>query len=98
MAPLLDEEVWREVGAGVSGIDAMLHGHRTYDIFAGYWPDQEGGVDGGIARLFNSVPKVRRIARHLDLRWADSRQLDPDLVTAVREMRAARRGPRRGEP
>ena len=42
-APLFDEEVGEQVGAGMAGLDALLLGRKTYDIFAAYWPHQEGG-------------------------------------------------------
>jgi dihydrofolate reductase len=86
-APLLDEMVGEQVGAGLQGLDALLLGRRTYDIFAGYWPHQDQGVDGEIAQLFNSVPKyvASRSARTLD--WSNSTLLGSDLATAVGELR-----------
>jgi hypothetical protein len=56
-APLIDETVGEQVARGMEGMDALLLGRRTYDIFAGYWPHQEQGADGGIARTLNSIPK-----------------------------------------
>ncbi|HEY5153352.1 MAG TPA: hypothetical protein VIJ47_01370 [Acidimicrobiales bacterium] len=56
-APLVDEVVGEQVGAGMEGLVALLLGRRTHDIFAAYWPGQDQGVGGGIARLFNLVPK-----------------------------------------
>lgn len=38
-------------------MDALLLDRRTYDIFAAFWPKQVDGVDGGIATLFNGIPK-----------------------------------------
>lgn len=57
-APLLDEVGGAQVGAAYEGTDALLLGRRTYDIFAAYWPHQQGGEDGAIATLFNSVAKL----------------------------------------
>jgi hypothetical protein len=37
-APLLDEVVGEQVNSGMAGMDALLLGRRTYDIFAAYWP------------------------------------------------------------
>ena len=45
-APLLDEVSGAQVGAAYEGTDALLLGRRTYDIFAAYWPHQQGGEDG----------------------------------------------------
>lgn len=56
-APLVDEVSGAQIGAAYEGTDALLLGRRTYDIFAAYWPYQEGGEDNEIATLFNSVPK-----------------------------------------
>src|SRR5262245_15589702 len=55
-APLSDEIVGEQVVAGMQGLDALLLGRKTYDIFAGYWPNQNG-IDNEIATLFNRVPK-----------------------------------------
>jgi hypothetical protein len=62
-APLVDEVEGAQVGAAYEGTDALLLGRRTYDIFAAYWPYQEGGQDNDIATLFNSVPKLRGLPR-----------------------------------
>ena len=86
-APLLDEVAGAQVGAAYEGTDALLLGRRTYDIFAAYWPYQEGGEDNEIATLFNSVPKYVASRGRPDLSWAGSTQLGPDLAGAVREIR-----------
>jgi dihydrofolate reductase len=86
-APLFDEAGGEQVGAGMQGLDALLLGRKTYDIFAGYWPLQEDGIDGGIATLFNSVPKYVASRTGPDLKWEGSTLLGPDLVTAVDEIR-----------
>lgn len=87
-APLMDEVSGAQVGAAYEGTDALLLGRRTYDIFAGYWPHQDGsGEDGDIATLFNSIPKYVASRGTPDLSWAGSTQLGPDLPAAVREVR-----------
>ena len=47
----------------------LLLGRKTYEIFAGYWPFQ----DGGIAKLFNDVKKYA-VSRsgEVDTSWAGS--------------------------
>jgi dihydrofolate reductase len=84
--PLLDEVAGAQVGAAYEGTDALLLGRRTYDIFAAYWPCQEGGEDNEIATLFNSVPKYVASRGRPGLSWAGSTQLGPDLAGAVREI------------
>ncbi|MEK8228805.1 dihydrofolate reductase family protein [Oerskovia sp. M15] len=72
----------------------LVRGHRrpparrrTYDIFAAYWPQQEGGPDDDFAALFNRVPKYVASRGRPDLSWAGSTQLGTDLASAVREVR-----------
>ncbi|WTW95695.1 dihydrofolate reductase family protein [Streptomycetaceae bacterium NBC_01309] len=86
-APLMDEVAGAQVYAAYEGTDALLLGRRTYDIFAAYWPHQEGGQDNEIAELFNRVPKYVASRGTPDLSWAGSKQLGPDLADAVREIR-----------
>src|ERR1700710_1333109 len=86
-APLMDEVSGAQVLAAYEGTDALLLGRKTYDIFAAYWPHEEGGEDNEIATLFNSIPKYVASRGAPDLSWAGSTQLGPDLVAAVREIR-----------
>jgi dihydrofolate reductase len=88
-APLISEVTGAQIAAAYEGTDALLLGRRTYDIFAAYWPHQDGGgADGDIATLFNSVPKYVASRGNPDLSWQGSVQLGSDLASAVREIRA----------
>jgi len=86
-SPLFDEVVGEQVDSGMAGMDALLLGRNTYDIFAAYWPHQEEGVDGSIAGLFNRLPKYVASRQTPTLEWANSTLLGPDAVAAVRELR-----------
>jgi dihydrofolate reductase len=86
-APLVDEVSGAQVLAAYEGTDALLLGRYTYDIFASYWPHQEGGRDDGFASLFNRIPKYVASRGTPDLSWAGSVHLGPDLPAAVREIR-----------
>ncbi|MBD7981962.1 dihydrofolate reductase family protein [Oerskovia merdavium] len=86
-APLLDDVAGEQVAAAYEGTDALLLGRRTYDIFAAFWPHQEGGQDDDFATLFNRIPKYVASRGKPDLSWAGSTQLGPDLAAAVREVR-----------
>jgi dihydrofolate reductase len=86
-APLIDEITGAQVDAAYEGTDALLLGRRTYDIFAAYWPHQEGGADNEIATLFNRVPKYVASRGTPELSWAGSTQLGPDIAGSVREIR-----------
>lgn len=82
-APLIDEVVGEQIDSGMAGMDALLLGRRTYDIFAAYWPH----AGGNIARLFNRLPKYVASRQALNLEWANSTLLGPDVADAVRELR-----------
>ncbi|MGE4425958.1 MAG: dihydrofolate reductase family protein [Solirubrobacteraceae bacterium] len=82
-APLFDDVVGEQVTAGLADLDALLLGRRTYDIFAAYWPHQEGEIAGP----FNRVPKYVASRSTPELAWAGSTLLGPDLARAVREIR-----------
>ncbi|WP_066360355.1 dihydrofolate reductase family protein [Herbidospora mongoliensis] len=86
-APVFDEIVGRHIGAGMQGMDALLLGRRTYDIFAAFWPTQVDGVDGEVGRLFNRIPKYVASRGNPRLDWEGSSQVGPDLVSAVRALR-----------
>ena len=86
-APLIDETAGEQIMAGMVGMDALLLGRKTYDIFAAFWPHQEEGPDGEIAALFNRIPKYVASHGRPELEWAGSSLLDPDLASAVRQLR-----------
>jgi len=86
-APLMDDVVGEQVRAGIAKIDALLLGRKTYDVFAGYWPKKDDDFAGGIAGTFNRIPKYVASRGKLDLDWAGSSQVWPDIAAAVRELR-----------
>ena len=82
-APLFDDVVGEQIRAGLADLDALLLGRKTYDIFAAYWPHQ----DGEIAGRLNPVPKYVASRSAPELAWESSTLLGPDLASAVREVR-----------
>lgn len=84
-----DPAVGRWVMDGMSTLDALLLGRRTYDIFAGYWPRHTtGDGDGVIGRLFDRVPKyVASRDRGLPLDWSGSIRVGDDLAAEIAGMR-----------
>lgn len=85
-APLIDEVTGGQVQDAYRGTGALLLGRRTYDIFAGYWPRQEGD-ENSIATLFNSIPKYVASRGEVDLTWTGTTQLGADLPAAIAEIR-----------
>ena len=78
-----------EMGAAVSGqmgaADTLLLGRKTYDSFAGAWPDREaaGEDDAGFAKTLGDARKVVVSNQDLQFTWRNSEQLKGDLVEAV---------------
>ncbi|MFL1525062.1 dihydrofolate reductase family protein [Pseudomonas sp. O230] len=58
----------------------LLLGRRTYDIFAGYWPDKNNHPIGG---LFNRVPKHVATHRPDTLDWQNSHALKGTVADAI---------------
>ncbi|WP_105566711.1 dihydrofolate reductase family protein [Microbacterium halophytorum] len=86
------DAVGESVMAGMSTLDALLLGRRTYDIFAGYWPEHTTGPEGEIGQLFNRVPKyVASRNPHLELDWSGSKRVGVDLAAEVAALRERHR-------
>ena len=83
-APYFDEESGAMIGAGLDRLDALLLGRRTYDIFAGYWPNQAG--NNPIAAKFNAVPKFVASRTLTDASWAGT-SLVSDVGPEVRVLK-----------
>lgn len=75
-APFVDEATGAQIAAAYEDTDALLLGRRTYDIFAAFWPHQEGGTgkkvfdDGAVpANLTLLEPPVASAAGTVYLRY-----------------------------
>jgi dihydrofolate reductase len=80
-----DDEV---MGGVFSRPFALVLGRRTYDIFAGYWPQVPGDAPHGhIADAFNGATK--HVATHHPdtLAWRNSEALGADTIAALRELK-----------
>ncbi|MBP6874707.1 MAG: hypothetical protein KBD56_01400 [Candidatus Eisenbacteria bacterium] len=66
--PLFGEEIGKLFGRPFD----LLLGRRTHEIFAAYWPYAEGGLDDGIARIFNRTTKYVATRKRVDLTWEPS--------------------------
>jgi dihydrofolate reductase len=72
---------------GLAGAGSYLLGRRTYDIFAGYWPNQP--VDGAVSSLMNSKRKFV-VSRTLSepLSWHNSTLIKTDVVGRLRQLKS----------
>ena len=86
-APLIDQESGRVMFEKAASMDALLLGRKTYDIFAGYWPNAPEEIP--FTRLLNGITKyVASRTLTEPLAWQGSTLLAGDLaaaVTAVKE-------------
>ena len=89
-APLPDEVIGKSVGEGIAAMDALVLGRRTYDIFAGYWPDYVGPASH-IADRFNGMPKYVASRGNPTLGWKGTTLLGPDLHAEFAELRKRHR-------
>jgi dihydrofolate reductase len=83
--PYFNDEMGAAVDAVLSPAETLLFGRKTYDSFAGAWPEREaaGGEDAYFAKKLGDVRKIVASRQRLDLGWRNSEQLQGDLVTAV---------------
>jgi dihydrofolate reductase len=83
--PYFNEEMGAAVGASLENADTMLFGRKTYDSFAGAWPDRElaGQEDAGFAKTLGDARKIVVSKQNLEFTWRNSEQLKGDLIEAV---------------
>jgi dihydrofolate reductase len=83
--PYFNDEMGAAVEASLGAADTVLFGRRTYDSFAGAWPEREaeGGEDAGLAKALGDARKIVASHQTLDFTWRNSEQLEGDLVEAV---------------
>ncbi len=83
--PFVDDALRRIIDQTIAGAFDMLLGRRTYQIFASYWPYQEGTI----AKAFNKATK-HVVTRTLDqLDWEPSVCIGGDVVDEVRRLKAS---------
>ena len=83
--PYFNDEMGAAVSASMGAADTMLFGRKTYDSFAGAWPEREaaGGEDAGFAKALGGMRKIVVSNQRLDFDWRNSEQLEGDLVDFV---------------
>ena len=88
--PYFNDEMGEAVGATFGSADTMLFGRKTYDSFAGAWPEREasGGEDAGFAKSLGDARKIVLSRSPLTFTWRNSELLQGDLVDAVAVLKA----------
>jgi dihydrofolate reductase len=83
--PYFNEEMGAAVEATLGVADTVIFGRKTYDSFAGAWPEREsaGGEDAGLAKMLGDARKIVASNQKLEFTWRNSEQLEGDLVETV---------------
>jgi dihydrofolate reductase len=83
--PYFNDEMGVAVDRQLGSADTVLLGRKTYDSFAGAWPDREaaGGEDAGMAKALGDARKIVVSNQDLSFTWRNSEQLKGDLFEAV---------------
>jgi dihydrofolate reductase len=83
--PYFNDEMGAAVDATLGAADTVLFGRKTYDSFAGAWPEREeaGEEDAGLAKKLGDVRKIVVSNHKLEFTWRNSEQLEGDLVEFV---------------
>ena len=83
--PYFNDEMGAAVDASIGAADTLLLGRKTYDSFAGAWPEREaaGGEDVHFAKKLGDARKIVVSNQKLEFTWRNSEQLEGDLVEAV---------------
>jgi dihydrofolate reductase len=83
--PYFNDEMGAAVDRQLATADTLLLGRKTYDSFAGAWPDREaaGGEDAGMGKSLGDAHKIVVSNQNLQFNWRNSEQLKGDLVEAA---------------
>jgi dihydrofolate reductase len=83
--PYFNDEMGAAVDATLGASDTILLGRKTYDSFAGAWPEREaaGGEDADFAKALGDARKIVVSTQQLEFSWRNSEQLKGDLIEAV---------------
>ncbi len=87
--PYFNDEMGAAVNAVIGAADTLLLGRRTYDSFAGAWPEREaaGGEDAAFAKRLGDARKIVVSNGRPDLGWRNSELLEGDLVEGARALK-----------
>jgi dihydrofolate reductase len=84
--PYGDEDFGAAVTAWMGGAGAFLLGRKTYEIFAGYWP-QVTDPANPVASKLNALPKYVASTTLSSVDWNNSTLLGSDVVSEVAKLK-----------
>jgi dihydrofolate reductase len=82
--PHFDPAVGEAIDAAHGTSYDLLLGRRTYDIFGGHWPNQEGPM----ADSLNGARKFVATHRPESLDWGPAEDLGADIIAGIRAAKA----------
>jgi dihydrofolate reductase len=87
--PYFNDQMGDAVDATLARSDTVFLGRKTYDSFAGAWPDREaaGEEDAGMAKALGDARKIVVSRQRLEFTWRNSEQLQGELVEAIRALK-----------
>lgn len=81
-----DADMWQFLTAMFERADAFLLGRRTWEIFAGYWPQHDSG--DAVSHGLNSLPKYVPSTTLTDPGWPNTHVISGDVEAAVRDLKS----------
>lgn len=79
-----DDALYRAICKSIVGSDLLL-GRRTYEVFAGYWPNETNEI----AKAFNKATKYVATRTLNQLDWKKSLKIGNDVVDEVGQLKAS---------
>jgi dihydrofolate reductase len=83
--PYFNDEMGAAVAAQMEAADTMLLGRRTYEEFAGFWPNQSN--DDPFATRMNSTPKVVVSTTLEAATWQNSTLIRDNVVESLMQLK-----------
>jgi len=85
-AKVMDDSLGEAINEFLKPPFAMLLGHTTYNIFAGYWPKQD--PNNAIAKPFNEATKYVVSHEPFEPDWVNTKVVSGDVPAALRRLKA----------
>jgi dihydrofolate reductase len=83
---LMDDEAGQAIMEGLNATGGLLLGRRTYEIFAGYWPNAPD--DDPLAGTINDMPKYVVSTRLQEpLAWKNSHLIKENVPKEIRKLK-----------
>lgn len=84
-AKVMDNSLGESINEFLKPPFALLLGHTTYNIFAGFWPKQD--PNNAIAKPFNEATKYVVSHRPFEPDWVNTKVVSGDVPAALRRLK-----------